>query len=332
MKKGMPRFSIITATCGRTDELKDALGSALAQDYGDFEVVVADDASPDPEAVRRLVFGLGDDRVKLVRLDESHGPAGARNAAIEVAQGELLAILDDDDLMLPGRLRVAARYFDADPDLVLLASAFEAIDAEGRVQATVRAPAGDVRALLPHHNPVCHSTVTVRADVMRELGGYREPLRYSHDYDMVLRAAEHGRIEIVQEPLGRYRFHPDNVSARRSFLQGAYASVARECASRRARGRAEELEEQVARIRVPADLDPRKVRGRVHYQLGEWKFKDGRIREARPHLWEALKGEPFRPLCVGLWIATYLPVWLRRALAPVARRVVARRYASWRSH
>ena len=328
----MPLISIITATHERPAELREALISALDQGFSDFEHIVVDDASR-TGATATVIEELDDPRIRLIRLDESRGPAGARNAAIAEAKGELFAILDDDDLMLPGRLQVAADAFAADPALVLFASAFEAIDLDGTVHATVHPPTDEklLEELLPDHNPVCHSTCTVRADAMRGIGGYREILRYSHDYDMVLRVAERGRIRIDPRPLGSYRFHAQNISTARCFLQGAYAKIVQRCARRRARGDAEELEKLVAAVPLPSgEADVDRARARVEYQIGEWKFRDGKVKEARPHLRAALEVEPFRPLAVGLTVAAYTPAAIRRILGPVFRPLVALRYASWR--
>lgn len=328
----MPRFTIVTATRGRPEALRAALRSAQEQDFGDFEHLVVDDASPD-DAAREVVRGIGDRRVRLIRLPESRGPAGARNAALREAEGDLVAVLDDDDAMLPPRLRLSAAFLDGAPDHVLVAGAFDAIDEDGTVHATVRPPTNEarIRAVLPLHNPFCHSTVAVRRDVLRALGGWREALRYSHDYDMVLRAAERGRIAILKERLGLYRFHARNVSASRCFLQGAYAEVARRCAERRARGEPERLEALVAAVRAGGGEVPEALaRARVHYQIGEWKFRDGRVREARPHLAIALRAQPLRPLCLGLALAARTPAWLRRLLGPLVRPLVALRYPSWR--
>jgi glycosyltransferase involved in cell wall biosynthesis len=328
----MPRFTIVTATRGRPGTLREALRSALEQDFGDFEHLVVDDASPDGGAAQ-VVRELGDPRIRLLRLPESRGPAGARNAALAEAKGDLVAVLDDDDAMLEGRLRLSAGFLDRSPDHVLVAGAFDAIDDDGTVHATVRPPTDErrIRAVLPFHNPFCHSTVTVRRDVLRALGGWREALRYSHDYDMVLRAAERGRVAILGERLGLYRFHARNISAARCFLQGAYAAVAQRCAERRAVGDPERLEALVAAVRAADGEVPEPLaRARVHYQIGEWKFRDGRVREARPHLAIALRAEPLRPLCLALSIAARTPAWLRRLLGPVVRPLVAMRYPSWR--
>jgi hypothetical protein len=235
--------------------------------------------------------------------------------------------------MLPGRLASTAAAFDARPDAVLVASSFRAIDGSGHVLATVPVPGNEARfrEMLPHSNPVGHSTCTVKTSVLRGLGGYREALRFSHDYDMVLRVAEKGAVVLLPVPLLLYRFHVESVTAQRCFLQGAYAQVARECARRRARGEPEHLEELVAAIRVPEGAPLRRAKARVHYQIAEWQFRDGRVREARPHLRAAFRGEPFRPLCLGMLVASYAPAWLRRVLGPVVRPLVALRYGSWRA-
>ncbi len=332
MGYGMPRFTVVTATKSRPDDLRQAIASVVGQRFADFEHLVVDDGSPDDSAAT-VIAEFADPRLRLIRLERSRGPAGARNVAVREAKGELLAILDDDDLMTADRLRLSAASMDASPARVLVAGAFHAIDGDGTVHATVRPPTGEarIRAILPFHNPFCHSTCTLRTSVFRGLGVFREALRYSHDYDMVLRMAEMGGIEILPEPLGCYRFHASNISTRRCFVQGAYARVAQECAARRARGQPEEIEALVATIDATrAEASEGQARARVHYQIGEWKFRDGRVREARRHLRIAVREEPLRPLCVGLALAAHAPAWMRRALAPLVRPLVALRYPSWR--
>lgn len=328
----MRLFSVITATRDRPEDLRRAIASVLRQEIGDFEMIVADDASRDDSAAR-VAAEFRDARVRILRLESPRGPAGARNAAIAEAKGRFLAILDDDDLMLPCRLRLTEEAFGRRPDSVLVAGAYEAIDSEGSRIAVVRPPTDErrLRRILPLHNPICHSTTTIRAETMRAIGGYREALRYSHDYDMILRAAERGGIEVLRTPIGAYRFHARNISTARCFLQGAYSRAAQLCAERRANGEAEELENLVAGIDAEAlGADPERAAARVHYQIGEWIFRDGRAREARPHLRRALRKEPFRPLCLLLTIAAYAPDWARNLLGPLVRPIVGLRYPSWR--
>jgi glycosyltransferase involved in cell wall biosynthesis len=327
----MPLFTIVTATKDRPEELSVALRSVLEQDCGDFELLVVDDAS-EGDGTRDAAADCADARIRVIRREESGGPAVARNAAVQQAGGRYIAILDDDDAMLPGRLARTAARFEADPGLALLGGGFRVMDGEGNELATVALPTDEarIRANLLRHNPFCHSTCSVRTDILRDVGAYREAMRYSEDYDMILRVAERGGIAMLAEPLSLYRFHVKNISTTRAFVQGAYADVARECARRRGRGQPEELGALAAAIRVPEAVSESRARARAHYQLGEWLFRDGRVREARPHLHIALKSEPLRPLCVGLTLAAWMPGWLRRILAPLVRPLAAARYPSWR--
>lgn len=94
-------FSVIIPTFGRPAYLADAIASLRAQTVLDFEVVVVDDASPEPVRVDE------DERTRVVRLATNGGAGRARNAGVEVARGDNLAFLDDDDAWHPRRLEMA---------------------------------------------------------------------------------------------------------------------------------------------------------------------------------------------------------------------------------
>jgi glycosyltransferase involved in cell wall biosynthesis len=96
-----PRFSVIVPTYGRPEFLAAALQSVLAQTIDDFEVLVIDDASPDPVVVP------DDRRVRVLHSPTNQGPAAARNLGVAEAAGTFVAFLDDDDLWLPRRLELA---------------------------------------------------------------------------------------------------------------------------------------------------------------------------------------------------------------------------------
>jgi teichuronic acid biosynthesis glycosyltransferase TuaG len=78
--------------------------SVRAQTYPHWEMLIADDCSPDEtrEIVSR--WAQRDPRIQLIALEKNEGPAGARNAALERAQGRFVAFLDSDDMWLPAKL------------------------------------------------------------------------------------------------------------------------------------------------------------------------------------------------------------------------------------
>lgn len=94
---------IVAAWCAE-DMLARSVRSALAQEGIALEVIVVDDASPDGTARVARALMDEDDRVRLLSLSQNGGPAAARNAAIEAARGDWIAVLDSDDRMQPGRL------------------------------------------------------------------------------------------------------------------------------------------------------------------------------------------------------------------------------------
>jgi succinoglycan biosynthesis protein ExoO len=98
----MVDVSIIIAAWNAEATVRDAVESALTQEGANIEVIVADDAST--EGTASVICGLRDPRVRCVRLPENGGPAAARNAAIDQASGTWFAVLDADDVLLPGRI------------------------------------------------------------------------------------------------------------------------------------------------------------------------------------------------------------------------------------
>jgi glycosyltransferase involved in cell wall biosynthesis len=101
----MPPFiSVIMPVFDGAFTLERALRSVVAQQFADWEIVAVDDGSTDDTWQILQHWSAADSRIKAVRLEENRGIAGARNAAIESAQGELLAFLDRDDEYYPDYL------------------------------------------------------------------------------------------------------------------------------------------------------------------------------------------------------------------------------------
>ncbi len=113
-----PDVSFVIAAWKAADTLPAALHSALAQTGVEVECVVADDCSGDGTA--DAARALRDARIKIVSLDRNGGPGAARNAAMRLATGRWLAVLDCDDSVRPDRLaRMIARGERMDAEIVV---------------------------------------------------------------------------------------------------------------------------------------------------------------------------------------------------------------------
>ena len=96
-----PLFSVIIPTHGRPAYLNEALQSVLDQTIDDFEVVIVDDASPEP------IGPMDDARIKVIRRTENGGAGAARSTGLASARGRYVTFLDDDDSYEPRRLEMS---------------------------------------------------------------------------------------------------------------------------------------------------------------------------------------------------------------------------------
>lgn len=102
--KTQPKVTVLIAAYNAADFIERAIRSALSQSGPQIEVLVVNDASSDATANIVKALGREDGRVRLLSLPNNRGPSAARNAGIDAALGDWLAILDADDAFLPGRL------------------------------------------------------------------------------------------------------------------------------------------------------------------------------------------------------------------------------------
>jgi glycosyltransferase involved in cell wall biosynthesis len=102
--------SVVVPTHYRNERLRRAVDSCLAQTYDDVEVVVVDDSG---EAHARPVAAEYGDAVDYVAHERNRGGNPARNTGIEAAAGEYVQLLDDDDVLLPDKLRSQVRLIES---------------------------------------------------------------------------------------------------------------------------------------------------------------------------------------------------------------------------
>ena len=111
VKSEAPRISVVVPVYNVAEYVAETLDSALAQTFRDFEIIVVNDGSPDTAELEKVLTGYLD---KIIYLKQEYGGASAaRNAAISVARGSLLAFLDGDDVWCPEKLSEQTAFLDA---------------------------------------------------------------------------------------------------------------------------------------------------------------------------------------------------------------------------
>ncbi len=213
----MPAFN-----AGKT--IDASLRSALSQEGVDLEVIVVDDGSSDDTVARASAHGP---RVQVLRQANA-GPQVARNRAIEQARGEFVAFLDSDDLWLPGKLQAQLKVLRGQPEVAAVFSAwhFWHPDASGQHQEPVELLQSRVDDRVDAqrtgwlYNPLLlqccmlTTTVMVRTQTLRELGGFDTSLRVGEDYDLWLRLSRLGPIVKLASVGALYRVTVGSASRR----------------------------------------------------------------------------------------------------------------------
>ncbi|MGY1735357.1 glycosyltransferase [Geodermatophilus sp. SYSU D00684] len=200
------------------DTIGDALESALTQRPAPSEVVVSDDGSEDD--LDRVLSGFGD-RVRVVRGPNA-GLATARNRAAAVARGDLLGLLDADDVWLPGRVAALTEAAGARPDLSIVTTDAVVVR-DGRPDpdtyyATRHFETADQEAAILRSQFV-FGAAAIRAPALAAVGGYDATVRVAEDWDLWLRMLLRGhRAGLVTAPLYEYRRRGQSLTGRKVDL------------------------------------------------------------------------------------------------------------------
>jgi glycosyltransferase involved in cell wall biosynthesis len=221
-----------------------AVRSVLAQTFSDFEFLLIDDGSRDETVQTRLDFwATNDTRVRL-RHEPHRGVPQTSNLGLELARGEYIARQDADDWSHPQRLERQVSYLQDHPQVALVSTDTFAHSADGTPLWRLRLPhtPEELRRALWKGNPFVHGSTMFRREQALAVGGYREQLPCSSDYDFLWRLTEARDAVNLDEVLYHYRYTSGSISARRATDQARMYRVARTLAAVRQHGGVEDLQ------------------------------------------------------------------------------------------
>lgn len=222
-------ISCIVTTYKRPIEvLKRAVDSILCQTYEEIEIIVINDAPEDIEH-GRLIVDLLNSYNRNIRYAETKiqkGACHARNMGIEMARGEYLAFLDDDDEWLPRKLELQMSCMKENA-CALVYSSHYFMDKKGKKRliqepfAAIGIREYEFERLLCCNFVGSTSYPLLRKDAVTEVGGFCEELESSQDHDLWLRIARKYLIYYYDEPLVNLYYSEDSLSRdKRKLLQG----------------------------------------------------------------------------------------------------------------
>ncbi len=229
----MSLVSVIIPVYNCERYLSEAVGSVLAQTYGDFEAIVVDDGSTDGSP--GIAKGFSGD-VRYVHQPRS-GAAAARNNGAALARGSYIAFLDADDLWMRDKLALQMSVFRDDPGLDMVfghIQQFHSPDLDEDMKRKIWCPPEKMPGYIA-------GAMLVRKASFQRAGYFASAWKMGEFIDWYARAVEEGlRSVMLSEVVMKRRLHADNMGVRErgsrtEFLRILKASLERRNASRRPR-------------------------------------------------------------------------------------------------
>ena len=203
-KDTLPLVSIVTPAYNRASYLDETIQSVLSQDYPNIEHIVLDDGSTDNT---REVLEKYTGRI-IWETHPNMGETRTVNKGWSMAHGEIVAVVNSDDPLLPGAVSAAAAFLQTHPDILVAYPDWDFIDPDSNVTGHHQVPEYDYLHMLRRH----HCSVGPGAFIRRqafELAGMRDPeFRYVADFEYWLRLGLYGKFARIPKTLATFRVHP----------------------------------------------------------------------------------------------------------------------------
>lgn len=205
------QVTVVMAVYNGVATVASAIDSIRHQTYTDWDFLIVDDGSTDgtSEVLERMASL--DPRIAVIRNHANRGLAASLNIGWRQAEGEFIARMDADDVSLPQRFEKQVAFLASHPEVDVLGTAKEAVDAAGTFLAYGYRPEWheEIASRMYRITPLIHPSVMMRRRFLEALGGYDESERVcrAEDSDLWLRGYRRFRYHNLQEPLIQYRVH-----------------------------------------------------------------------------------------------------------------------------
>lgn len=221
-----PCISIIVPTYKTPEKfLKEMIDSVRNQSYENWELCIGD-GSVTEDTVKNVVesYQKKDKRIKMLCLSENLGIAGNTNAALSIATGDYIALLDHDDILAPDALYEVVKWMNEhykdETDVIYTDEDKVSFDLKDYFEPHFKSDYN--LDLIRSNNYICHLFVA-RKSIVDQVGGFRKEYDGSQDYDFILRCIEQSKhVEHVPKVLYHWRCHPGSTAANQESKMYCY--------------------------------------------------------------------------------------------------------------
>ena len=226
-------LSIIIPSYNHELYIGEAIHSVVNQTYQNWELIIIDDGSKDQSV--NVIKKFRDSRIRLIE-QENQGAHNAINRGLKEANGEYLAILNSDDVFEKERFAVMITEMEKDANIGFMCSYIRVINSQGKDLGVKQGWKNMEPWLVPNKELSFAATDDFKLNLImsnftsttsnflftrslyEKIGGMRN-LRFAHDWDFALRAAEVMECKMIEKPLLKYRVHETNtISSDRKWM------------------------------------------------------------------------------------------------------------------
>ena len=294
--KNNPTVSVIITTYNRAQLVSRALQSALNQTYGDFEIIVVDDASTDN--TMEVLGRFEDKRIRYLRREKNGGNSASRNTGIQAAKGDYIALLDSDDEWFPEKLQKQVnKFIESGEGVGLIYTGFLYVSQKtgeilGQVIPTFR---GNVYAnLFMKGCFLANSSAFIKKTCFEKVGFFDEDLRSCVDWDMWIRLSKYFEFDFVPDILTKFYFHENQVSSNLNMrVLGTERLI---------RKHKDDFSQFPSRFALYLK------------RIGIFFFLSGNGIKGRQYLWDSIRRYPFQRSAYIYLLLSILPATIHKAI------------------
>ena len=202
--------------------LAETLRSVQSQsiDHDLIEIVLILDRI-DLALVKQIIKTEIKDIPVLIYESNFPGIVSALNLGLEKSNGELIARLDHDDVMLPNRLNIQFEFLEKNLDFAAVGGQIQLINESGLLLGKAKYPSGpkNCKQTMFYSSPIPHPAVMFRKKIVLGLGGYREKI--PEDWDLWVRLIENSKVGNLKSPVINYRVHSEQLSRMSKYQMGS---------------------------------------------------------------------------------------------------------------
>lgn len=224
----MPKVTVLMTVYNGKPYLKECIESVLTQAYDDFEFLIVDDGSIDDSI--GLIRSYSDNRIKVIENEKNMGQVKSLNIGLNMAGGEYIARIDQDDMMVQGRLNRQVEFLNKRDDITVVGTWGQVVNDKGMPFIKARLPLGNeeiIGTVLFGEYFLMHPSVMFRKEPVIAAGKYNEGFSLAEDYELWTRLLlRRCKFANIPEYLVKFRYHNKSSSRKFNALQLKNASKA----------------------------------------------------------------------------------------------------------